>query len=492
MSFLMQAPPPSVSPQIIASNPEISCFVMASAGTGKTKMLIDRLLRLLFKGYSFSSILCLTFTKAAAEEMKQRLMDRASLLLNMDDQELETYFISLNIENSNQSKAIAKTLFFNLLNEQHALKIQTIHSFCQNILEANAWVLSFIPPFSILEEVDQKKRILKSLEHVSQDQAFKDAFNFLTSRMSLSQFLNYLYDAISLDEKMLQKAMEPLSYLTQKKSIDLKPLLEQLPPDLLDNLLENNSSLESVFLTKEGTARKKIFKKDLLKKYEVLEDLSQTIATHFEELFDQKKQQHLEALNFAFFNIAKAVKNNYQRTKIEHSILDFDDLIRLTNDIFKTSSFPEIEQRLGYKIKSILVDEAQDTSPLQWEIISELIQNMLLCDEKNEASLLIVGDIKQAIYSFQGADPHLFLKKQDDFKKLFNHHQKSFEMLSLETSYRCLDRVLTSVDHYFNTYSSGLYLNDKPLKHTPFRKGKSLVTVFDIDEGEGEENHSNA
>ncbi|CAO5678803.1 MAG: ATP-dependent helicase/nuclease subunit A [Holosporales bacterium] len=467
------------NPQLIASNPDISCFVMASAGTGKTKMLVDRLLRLLFKGHPLSSILCLTFTKAGAEEMKQRLIDRSCLLLNMEEHELIAYLNSLNIHVNDFSKEKAKSLFFELLNEQQSLKIQTIHSFCQNIMEASAWQLPFTPPFSVMEEMEKKAMILKSLESVSQDASFKELFDSLIATMSMSQFLNLLSDAIRLDDAMIQKSMIPLDAPLSNHTNDLKRHIESLPPSILDNLLKNNQTLQDVFLTKDGTARKKIFKKDLLKQHPGLEELSFEIAFLFEDLLDQKKHNSVAELNYAFFSILRAVKNHYTSLKLKKSLLDFDDLILFTHTILKSSNFPEVEQRLGYKLKAILIDEAQDTSALQWDIISEIVQNMLLSDDKGEANLLIVGDLKQAIYSFQGADPDLFLKKEDDFKKLFDHFKKPFKVVRLKTSYRCLERVLTSVDHFFNTHPEGLYLEESNLEHVPFREGEGIVTVFE-------------
>lgn len=438
-----------MNPQTVASSPKISAFVMASAGTGKTKMLVDRLVRLLLNGMEISSILCLTFTKAAAQEMVHRLFSRLEDFTKMPDALLRQHLKDLNEPEDDMEKA--RTLYFKLLDQQHVLKIKTLHSFCQSILQAHAWDIGLIPPFQLIDDEQKKRLIEKALDASTHNiQPFCNIMGYTT-------FMDYVENALSLSEDVIEKSLMPFDL--PEFSDSLHDLCAQLPEPLKADVCAD------LFLTKDGSIRKRIFKKSDMDQYPHLQTLVPRIAACYLYERDLEKIQKINNLNDAFFKLIQGVKKNYEHEKQKRSLLDFDDLILKTNILLKNN--PYIEQKLGYSIQAILLDEAQDTSPAQWAVITTLTECMLLQDNPL-SSLFVVGDLKQSIYSFQGADPSLFIEKQNAFKAMFAQYHKPFEILSLQKSYRCASNILKTVDNLFNQYPDGLFLSD-PLQHIPHR-----------------------
>jgi ATP-dependent helicase/nuclease subunit A len=465
------------SVQSQGSDPKLSAFVMASAGTGKTKMLVDRIFRLLIQGIPLSSILCVTFTKAAAHEMRIRLFALFEKTFHMNDMELQNFLHDFGEDLPQSDLSFVRSIYFDLLNEQHALKIQTIHSFCQNFLQTNAIYTKLIPPFHILDDLKKKELILKSLSSVCAKNDHKKAFDFLTARMSMTHFLDMLFDAISLKYEDIEKSLHFNLPITQHVTEqDILRLIDDLPEPIRKDI--PHKEIFSFFLTKTGSPKKRILKKDVLKKFDGLEEAVNDIATLCHIYKDNAKTTHCLNLNQHFFAVAQSVKENYDHLKQQHSSFDFDDLILETCRLLELPESGAIHQRLGYTIQAILIDEAQDTSPLQWDLLMHLIENMLL-SETEKSSLLVVGDLKQSIYSFQGADPSIFLEKREAMQKLFLHYQKNLHIFSLEKSYRCAKKILTTVDDFFNKHPDGLFLENH-LHHEQHREDDGVVHILPI------------
>lgn len=459
------------------SDPTLSAFVMASAGTGKTKMLVDRIFRLLIQGVPLSSILCVTFTKAAALEMRTRLFALFEKTLHMDDNQLQSFLHNFGENVSSTDLSFIRSIYFNLLDEQHTLKIQTIHSFCQNFLQTNAIYTKLIPPFDILDDLKKKELILNALSLVCSQNSQKSAFDFLTTHMSMTHFLDIIFDAISLKYEELEQSLSLTLPIPQTiNEQDILKLIDDLPESVRQNIPDQDKF--SFFLTKSGTPKKRILKKDILKKFDGLEEALSDIAIFYQLYKDNEKINHCINLNHHFFTIARSVKENYDHLKQQHSSFDFDDLILETCRLLEHPESGAIHQRLGYTIQAILIDEAQDTSPLQWDVLMHLIENMLL-SETEKSSLLVVGDLKQSIYSFQGADPSIFLEKRKAVQKLFLNYQKNIHILSLEKSYRCSKTILHTVDNFFNKHPDGLFL-EKKMHHEQHRQDEGIVHILPI------------
>ncbi|PIZ34364.1 MAG: hypothetical protein COY39_00590 [Alphaproteobacteria bacterium CG_4_10_14_0_8_um_filter_37_21] len=469
------------SQQHIASDPKISAYVSASAGTGKTKILVDRLIRLLLNGTPPESILCLTFTKAAANEMLDRLLKALESIIHLEKDALICFFKELGEEHTVEKEHLAKTLFFTILDLEGGLKIQTLHAFCQRIVEAYAWELERTPPMNILDEIDQREIIQKSINTVTSSAPENQGLIQLINIMGYSHFITLINSNIGLSLTELQKSCIPFALNNPFSMQELSSLIKSLPQNIQDLLPISAKNLMNFFLTKTGTPRKTIIKKSILKEYLGASEILSEIADLFVIANDMIKVDRLNTLNKAFFSLTHAVKEHYQDAKKKTSSLDFNDLIDLTSQLLNKEGSGSLESKLGYSLKAILVDEAQDTSPQQWDILDTLIQSMVLADSTGSSSLFIVGDLKQAIYSFQGSKPEIFLSKPEHFKHLFKEFRKPFKVLKLEKSYRSSVKILNTVDKIFNTNPNGLFITEE-LTHIPNRQfvpGKVALAKLD-------------
>lgn len=458
----------SYSQQVLASDPTISAYVSASAGTGKTKILVDRLIRLLVNGTAPESILCLTFTKAAANEMLDRLLKVLERMTRMNTEAVKAFFCELDESYSLEKEQRAKTLFFIILDLEGGLKIQTLHAFCQRIVEAYAWELDLMPPLKIVDEIDQAEMIQKAINAATHTIESHADLMTLMRIMGYSHFVTLIHDTINLSSQELHKSGMP--FLTDQPfhMHELTTLIQGLPDSIHLLLPTDPQELMDFFLTKTGTPRKTIIKKSLLQAHEAVAKTLSKIADLFVIANDMIKTERLNRLNKAFFTLVHTIKTNYQASKQKASCLDFNDLIHLTSHLLHQEGSGSLESKLGYALKAILVDEAQDTSPAQWEILDVLIQSMLIADTTGTNTLFIVGDLKQAIYSFQGSKPAIFLSKTEHFQNLFQEYRKQFKVIKLEKSYRSSINVLKTVDKIFNANPSGLYMTST-LNHIPHR-----------------------
>jgi ATP-dependent helicase/nuclease subunit A len=365
--------------QTIAANPDHHCFVCASAGTGKTKVLVDRFVNLLKAGFHPESILCLTFTKNAALEMKERVLK----IIQKEDPNL--YKIVLDAD----------------------LKIQTIHSFCQNVLER-------FEPFRILDDIDIKKLLQKAKESIYTKE--NQSLIYLTKKMSETQF-DALLESLVANPSLFLKWKQTYGSVENYEQ-DLKrlltydaPIREDITPDLYP-----------FCLTQKGDLRKRI-------------DVTyREVAPFVHQHYINAIHQDMAVQTLHFLRVAELVFENYQKIKSDLKALDFHDLIQKA----KTASFGDLS------LSHILVDEAQDTSPNQWEIIHRLTKEYI--EGKRGHTLFIVGDHKQSIYSFQGARADIFMDLPFQFSKTLD----DFQTTSLSKSYRTTQDILQVVDAVFD------------------------------------------
>lgn len=362
--------------QGIASSPQYHVWVSASAGTGKTKVLVDRLIHLLLEGFAPETILCLTFTRIAAAEMKERVL----CLLQKD----------------------YPALYMNVL--EKPLRIQTIHSFCQDLLKDQG-------SFTVLEENDIKRLLQKAKENLYTLQT--DSLVFLAKTMSEARF----------DELLEALLSNPTLYLKWKErygSIDAYKTRLDLILGLQDLPLDVSEDFYTLCLTQKGDIRKKL-PPDLQK-------IAQDAYNHRIYMIHQETAQQ----TLHFIRVAETVFQEYGRLKEEQGCLDFYDLIQ------KAKTVP-----LKISLSHILVDEAQDTSDDQWDILHRLVETFIIGNPQN--TFFVVGDHKQSIYSFQGAKPEKFIELPHYFEKKLN----PFKYVSLNLSYRTASAVLEIVDKTF-------------------------------------------
>jgi ATP-dependent helicase/nuclease subunit A len=471
--------------QTLASDPEYSIWLSASAGTGKTKVLTDRVLRLLLAKVELSKILCLTFTNAAANEMKKRIYEMLKhwSLLSVKGLKVELEMLTGGAI-KNEEIFYAQSLLSKYLEKSESLNIYTIHSFCQKILRQFPIEAGVSPNFKIIDEINQQKIFFLIKHSIITDPSLQP----LTSRilgvmheMRLNELIaeilsdkikfKYLFGQFSNDlvyQQYLQRVLKIAnvdsvtsiiknSQILLSKYID-KVVNNEVKEALIDyvqttSICPTKHVLKSFFLTLDGKKKKKLLTKAIQEKYPEQLNYLLSIQEIISDTLDQIKAFRLLHSSIDLYNLAKNLIEKYDDYKNQRGFLDYDDLIYYTYQLFTTSEFKDwILYKLDGGIEHILVDEAQDTNLNQWKLILEMIRDFVAGESINNAnkSIFIVGDEKQSIYSFQGAEYEQFNEiKCQILEQLADAHKKHRE-INLGTSYRSSELILSTVNRIFN------------------------------------------
>ena len=511
-----------------AANPEYSVWVEASAGTGKTKVLSDRVLRLLLNGTNPSRILCLTYTKAAASEMNNRIVERLSKWATITDDKLISELedlLNIKLQTNKQASSLiaqARRLFAILLDTPGGLKIQTIHSFCQEILKRFPLEAKISPYFTIMDERETSETLEQiKLDILRQPNTLdiKEALDYLTSHCSEYTFPKILasitdncnmlenYFAAHPDFETVLESISANLNLTKSTNKDsiLRLFWQDLPLFSIKNLItsldsgtdvskENAVQLaaaieandfeiyKSVLLTKENTPKKNFLVKQVISKF-----------PETENIYAQECERLLNCLNIlcnidlrdstsAILTISREILSRYHTYKTNHSKMDYNDLIIKTKNLLNSSEATDwILYKLDGGIDHILIDEAQDTSPDQWAIIKAFAAEFFsgMGSKSQKPTFFAVGDRKQSIYSFQGADVAEFEKMHQWFKQITN----DFQTINMEVSFRSTSAILDTVNSVFSNSSAkqGVIPKNQDIRHTPSRIGEGgHVEIWDL------------
>jgi ATP-dependent helicase/nuclease subunit A len=448
--------------------------VFASAGSGKTKSLVDRYVKSLFFGIKPREILCLTFTNAAVFEMESRISEILQSLYLNSDGFTESYLRSVIGLDRAQPEDIerASRLFFKFQDELKDVRIMTVHSFCQDILKKFPIEAGLSPDFDIIDEHDSselmelaKNNVLEKIDELGGEDAVLSlsriisghSFEDLVCRIS-SDSLNFTkffekYDDLDAYRKALESFLgktEELSFTEEQRSIISEIFVDASP--------------EEVFLTKSGDIRKK-YKDD---------EIAQIVFANL----NNKKISAIVEKTINFLKMAKIILNEYARLKSEDEVIDFADVLYLTESLLQKGSAKEfILSNVCQGIRSVMIDEAQDLSKIQWKIIS-LCSDDITSDPQSDKTIFIVGDEKQSIYRFHGADYRLFLNYHKYLEVLSCASCKKFKTIHMSTNFRSLGGILDGVDGVFD----GLFKGYK--RHTAHRGAGGSIELIEIEDCE--------
>ncbi len=470
--------------QIEAADPTANTWLSANAGSGKTRVLTDRVARLLLSGVNPQHILCLTYTKAAASEMQNRLFKRLGEWSMQEDQPLRDNLTELGID-AQQDLANARRLFARAIETPGGLRIQTIHSFCASVLrrfpleagvsvqfremdEAKSSALISIvldkiaegPDHHLFDTIAGKMRgdphsFAKEILGFKRDlqdapDNYNDWFN-LPDNFTAADLLD---ETIAPGDAALLAELTPLLHLGNSRDQSAAKKLERLPAGPIG--LAELPLLETVFLNATG---KNIGEP----KFTTLpgKDLKAGPAQHLIKPLYQlmtrvadaaPKRKALKAAQETadIHRFAKILLNTFETEKAARGWLDFDDLIEKTEQLLSNERVASwVLFKLDGGIDHILVDEAQDTNPLQWQVIASLAREFSTAGSARssiERTIFVVGDQKQSIYSFQGADPKEFTRMQEVFNQNLSSVGRSVKGLTLEYSFRSAPTILKLVD----------------------------------------------
>ena len=486
--------------QVRAARPRVSTWLTANAGSGKTRVLTNRVARLLLNGVRPETILCLTYTKAAASEMQNRLFQTLGAWAMLPDEELLQELRDLG-EDPSGDLAQARVLFASAIEAPGGLKIQTIHSFCSKILRQFPLEAGVNPQFvemddaaqldvmrEVIEQiaieepvalervqpifsgdsvVDLAKTVARHVEdfepEVSHDQIFE------AHGVPLGQSATDIAErAVSSDDIAFLKSLAPI--LLESDKITDQKLADRfiaMPPD---QSLAALAELEDVLLTK-GSAKPPFSVKRSIPTKDVRANLRfAPLLPEFVSLAERVEQARRDRLALeaaqstaALHAFAKAFLPRYKRAKSNRGLLDFDDLILRTRALLSSQSLSWVLYRLDARIEHVLVDEAQDTSPPQWDIIEALTQEIVSGEDERSRTLFVVGDKKQSIYSFQGADADSFDVREAHFRKQLENGP-GLAHGELLHSFRSSSAVLQVVDTVFSEKDG----TGEPTRHQAF------------------------
>lgn len=534
--------------QMQAAEPEASVWVSASAGTGKTFVLTRRLLKLMVTEalVSPSQFLAVTYTKAAAAEMQNRLRQSLSRWAVCSDQALEKELHALlQTAPTAKQKIRARQLFTLVLDTPGGLNISTIHAFCQLLLQQFPQEAGLEAQFKVIEGAEQEKLMQESLEQlllqVSQQQhaLFRD-FSFLNTYLADSSVAKLLRDFIfnrgrilkllnqkagvqnyltalkaklnlkttsilgltELDEKYIEvpeqilaayrlMADDLIHHAKGKKAQAFGQLVADMAAELdLEKRQEFSKLYQGFFLTADGGLKK--FSGFLDKKTrETYPDLEQIFEQEQQRLFaikEEKNNLFVSLMTQSFLMLGQAFEQKYAQQKHKLSALDFDDLIYATKALLAERHTADwVKFKMDHRLTHILLDEAQDSDQDQWRILESMISEYYAGQGQKDGprSYFVVGDVKQAIYRFRGAERQVFDQMHDYMQEKAPISGRPFHSVRLDTSFRSGEAVVSFVDALFSDgkYRYALDGELEPMSHKAFQVGAGgRVTLWPLEE----------
>jgi ATP-dependent helicase/nuclease subunit A len=487
-----------------ASDPRAHAWVSASAGSGKTKVLTDRVLRLLLGDAETPPtaphrILAITFTKAAAAEMAGRIVDTLAAWATIEDEALTRALFALTGERPpRELRARARRLFTRVLDEAGGLQIQTIHSFCQSLIARFPLESGIAPGFRLMEETEAATLMANARDDVlrlaengnapvaqaiaalagmttvptlvdlmaafaNKEARWRAAIAYFGSLDAAIEALAQACDAPRGEtvESLQHRAMQDAAFDGEALRAAAAILSRSGGKDpekgavLADWLaaasatrLEHFDAYRAVFLTKDGDIRSTLANKGAAAAIPALQAEAQRLFA----LREAQQRVQLFRASEAALRFADAVLARYRARKAQGALLDYDDLIRAAVDLLERQTVPGwVMYKLDGGIDHVLVDEAQDTNEAQWRILSRLTAEFMAGEGARGAmrTIFAVGDEKQSIFSFQGADPSVFVKMQDFFAARAREALQPFAPVDLNISFRSTGAVLSGVDAVF-------------------------------------------
>lgn len=528
--LLRRAPPgppdPSVN-QREASDPGASVWVGASAGSGKTTVLTARVLRLLLAGVAPQKILCLTFTRAAAAEMAIRAAERLGKWATCSDNELRADLDDLQgaVPEPGQLKD-ARRLFAEVLACPGGMRIHTIHAFGQEILRRFPLEAGVAPHFGVIEEEDAR-----NLQDDVTVEMLEDALepgNPLAAPLRIlvggigEQGFGEAMRGMLADRARFTAALEKAGgaeklALAARKLLGLEPgdtpatltlrAVKELPAaemkEIAQKLLKDSGSFaergqemlnwlalpeeervadfetwQLCFLTKEGTVRAKLASKKLLTADPALDAALQHEAARLQSVGERIEAAEMAEMTGAILALGTELLERYTARKAAQALLDYEDLVAKTRLLLKRPGIgPWVLYKLDGGVDHILVDEAQDTSRAQWDIIASLADEFFAgagAEHGGERTLFAVGDEKQSIFSFQHADPAAFAGMRDFFRRRITDAEKEYREVPLHVSFRSAPKILLAVDAVFADPEARSGVSKEAVEHfpAPLRRGE--------------------
>ena len=516
--------------QNIAADPRASSFLTANAGSGKTSTLVNRVARLLLNGAKPERILCVTYTKAAAAEMQSRLFERLGGWAIAPDEELARDLAS--IDEAVHDLPRARALFAKALETPGGLKIQTIHGFCEKLLRRFPLEAGLSPAFQVLDDLiggelaetasaglltldapsltevmAARDRLIRKLkvsgferllaQFIHQHDDIAEAFAALEARgdWATTLFRSLGLDGICtsieclevyearLEWEIIRDLAAVLSTGTTRTNQEAGQAFLALYEGYQAGKGLDFELLKTVFFTKTGSPRKSVYTKETPVGDSILLD---RMAIDVAALVEQLKAAEIAENTLDALRLFAVFSAIYQTQKKAEGALDFQDLINRTKALLSDHLMSVwVLFKLDGGLEHILVDEAQDTSGDQWAIVKALSAEFFSGAGQTGVlrTVFAVGDEKQSIYGFQGAQPDIFLKEGQYFDAVITEARQKFVAPDLVESWRTLPEILGFVDAVFPApdLSHALNFTGNVVVHKAQRKSQQgLVELWPL------------
>ena len=537
--------------QAAAVDPHVHASVSASAGSGKTQVLTGRVLSLLLNGADPEAILCLTFTKAGAAEMANRIGSRLAAWVRLPDAKLRKELYALRGPNDPDALQRARRLFAKVLDAPGGLRIQTIHSFAQALLASFPAEADITPGFQPIEGRAEQELARTTLANLLSDaeargdERLTNDVQSLSLRLGEDGAVDYLMRCARAQDAMAELGLPELIEPTLKKAMELPDASvedflahhcheERFDCDLLEAIADANRKwgaqtglghaeeidnwlaltpieraaelpkLRKIVLTEKDTVRVSAGQSKADPDYEYQ---AGRLATLIGELLAVQNGVRLAADMAAGLRAGQAFAAAYAKAKRSAGVADFNDLIAWTRRLLATPGMGDwVRYKLDRRTDHILVDESQDTNAEQWEIVQALAAEFFAgagARENRGRTIFMVGDFKQAIFGFQGTNPREFEKAREWVRQqsvsLLTADEDAragraleFRDLSIEASFRSAPAVLDVVDAVIADVGyRNMGLPEQPNRHQAHfysRPGAvELWKPFAVEDGEEDE-----
>ena len=483
-----------------ASDPAISAWVSANAGSGKTHVLAQRVIRLLLDGVDPARILCITFTRAAAGNMANRVFDELRKWTALDDTALAKAMKNAGARDTGEKMRVrARKLFALALETPGGLKVQTIHAFCTHILHLFPFEANVAARFSVLDEAQDAQLLEKTTNEVMLDAAdapqsetgralqyaigvvadltFRDLIGktiavrdaveaWLNSAGGLKGAATQLSNALNIatddteeriSAEFFGKSLIPQSEWAAIGAIGATGKKTDRDQGERFAALRGLAGAQQIdvyieiFCTKTSGPRANVFTGDIKKRHGALCERLHEERNRVWDLVERRRALAARERTIALVTVAKAVLDRFGAEKSRRGLLDFEDQIDKTHELLARVSAAWVHYKLDRGIDHVLIDEAQDTSPKQWGIVRHLVAEFFAGKGASERkrTVFAVGDEKQSIFSFQGAAPAEFENTRREFATLSSRSEQLFRHVRFDTSLRSGANVLSAVDIVF-------------------------------------------
>ena len=522
--------------QARASDPASSAFVSANAGSGKTHVLVQRVIRLLLSGVPPEKILCITFTKAAAANMAERVFSTLGHWITLDDDALDAAIREAGIADPDvKLKMRARELFACALETPGGLKVQTIHALCTRLLQQFPFEANVPARFAVLDDRDQNEMMeranLKVLLDASRDpdSAAGRALNIAMAGAADVTFKDVVREAcLSRDHFMAWtdqagSAAAAAEQMCAALGVDPADRIEEVEREMVDGpylprsrwrevaaILNTGSKADQtqaarfrqalgltdttqvdeylgVFLTEERTPRSSVVTKKFGDNNPAMARLFDQESGRIGPLIERRRAVIIRDRTQALLQIATAAAANYRREKQARGLLDYDDLIDKTLEMLDRVTSGWVHYKLDRGVDHVLIDEAQDTSPRQWDIVAHIISEFTSGAGARDGvtrTIFAVGDEKQSIFSFQGAAPREFDSRRRGLEKRFRDAGLKFDPVSFTYSFRSGPAILQSVDFVFRDEAIYRSIHSAetgyPIHNSLADAGPGLIDLWDL------------